>query len=101
MLCKVVTKKSNKLCVRGNPSTDGYVVGYLYKDNIYDVSPVNRNWAFVTAADTGAIGYASRAYLREVSINESTEQKNNDITITFTRAELKSMVDYINSLLGE
>lgn len=99
MLCKVVTKKSNKLCVRGNPSTDGYVVGYLYKDNIYDVSPVNRNWAFVTAADTGAIGYASRAYLREVSINESTEQKNNDITITFTRAELKSMVDYINSLL--
>ena len=100
MLCKVVTQKSNKLCVRGNPSTDGYVVGYLYKDNIYDVSPVNRNWAFVTAADTGAIGYASRAYLREVSINESTEQKNNDITITFNRDELKAMVEYINSLLG-
>ena len=100
MLCKVVTKKSNKLCVRGNPSTDGYVVGYLYKDNIYDVSPVNRNWAFVTAADTGAIGYASRAYLQKVT-NESTGQKNNDITITFKREELKAMVDYINSLLGE
>ena len=101
MLCKVVTKKSNKLCVRDNPSTDGYVVGYLYKDNIYDVSPVNRNWAFVTAADTGAIGYASRAYLQKVTINESTEQKNNDITIIFRRDELKAMVDYINSLLGE
>ena len=100
MLCKVVTKKSNKLCVRGNPSTDGYIVGYLYKDNIYDVSPVNRNWAFVTAADTGAIGYASRAYLQKVT-NESTGQKNNDITITFKREELKAMVDYINSLLGE
>lgn len=101
MLCKVVTKKSNKLCVRGNPSTEGYVVGYLYKDNIYDVSPVDRNWAFVTAADTGAIGYASRKYLQKVTISESTEQKNNDITITFKRNELKAMVDYINSLLGE
>ena len=100
MLCKVVTQKSNKLCVRSNPSTEGYVVGYLYKNNIYDIKPVNENWAFVTAADTGAIGYSSRAYLQEVAINESAEQKNNDITITFTRAELKSMVDYINSLLG-
>ena len=101
MLCKVVTKKSNKLCVRSNPSTEGYVVGYLYKDNIYDVKPVSENWAFVTAADTRAIGYASRAYLQEVTINEYTTQKNNDITITFKRDELKSMVDYINSLLGE
>ena len=101
MLCKVVTKKSNKLCVRGNPGADGYVVGYLYKDNIYDVTPVNGKWAFVTAADTGAIGYASRAYLQKVTTNESTEQKNNDITITFKRDELKAMVDYINSLLGE
>ena len=99
MLCKVVTQKSNKLCVRSNPSTDARVVGYLYKNNIYDVKPVNENWAFVTAADTKAIGYASRAYLKEVAINEPTEQKNNDITITFTRAELKSMADYINSLL--
>ena len=101
MLCKVVTKKSNKLCVRSNPSTEGHVVGYLYKGNIYDIKPVNENWAFVTAADTRAMGYASRAFLQEVSINESTEQKNNDITITFTRTELKSMLDYINSLLGE
>lgn len=101
MLCKVVTKKSNKLCVRGNPSTEGYIVGYLYKDNIYDVKPVNGKWAFVTAADTGALGYASREYLKKVTINESTEPINNDITITFTREELKSMVDYINSLLGE
>lgn len=79
---------------------EGYVVGYLYKNNIYDVKPVNENWAFVTAADTKAIGYASRAYLREVATNESTEQKNNDITITFKRDELKAMVEYINSLLG-
>lgn len=101
MLCKVVTQKSNKLCVRSKPSTESHVVGYLYKNNIYDAKPVNENWAFVTAADTRAIGYASRAYLQEVAINESTEQKNNDITITFTRAELKSMIDYINRLIGE
>ena len=100
MLCKVVTQKSNKLCVRSNPSTEGHVVGYLYKNNIYDAKPVNENWAFVTAADTKAIGYASRAYLQEVAINESTEQKNNDITITFNRDELKAMFEYINSLLG-
>ena len=100
MLCKVVTKKSNKLCVRGNPSTESRVVGYLYKNNIYDAKPVNENWAFVTAADTGAIGYASRAYLQKVAIDESPDHKNNDIAITFTRSELKSMVDYINSLLG-
>ena len=100
MLCKVVTQKSNKLCVRSKPSTESRVVGYLYKNNIYDAKPVNENWAFVTAADTMAIGYASRAYLREVPINEPTEQKNNDISITFTRSELKSMADYINRLLG-
>ena len=101
MLCKVVTQKSNKLRVRSNPSIDSRVVGYLYKGNIYDVKPVNENWAFVTAADTRAIGYASRAYLQEVVINESTAQKNNDITITFKREELKAMVDYINRLMGE
>ena len=101
MLCKVVTQKSNKLRVRCNPSAESRVVGYLYKGNIYDVKPVNENWAFVTAGDTGEIGYASREYLREVVINESAGQKNNDITITFTRHELKAMVDYINSLLGE
>ena len=101
MLCKVVTQKSNKLRVRSNPSTEGHIVGYLYKDNIYNAKPVNENWAFVTAADTGAIGYASREYLKEVIIDESVEQKNNNITITFTRDELKAMIDYINSLLGE
>ena len=101
MLCKVVTQKSNKLCVRSRPSTESRVVGYLYKNNIYDTKPVNENWAFVTAADTRAIGYASRAYLQEVTINEPTAQKNNDITVTFKREELKAMVDYINSLLGE
>ena len=100
MLCKVVTQKSNKLRVRSNPSTDSRVVGYLYKGNIYDVKPVNENWAFVTAGDTGEIGYTSREYLREVITDESTGQKNNDISITFTRHELKAMVDYINSLLG-
>ena len=100
MLCKVVTKKSNKLRVRSNPNAESRVVGYLYKGNIYDVKPVNENWAFVTAADTRAIGYASRVYLQEVTINESTTHKNNDITVTFKREELKAMVDYINRLLG-
>ena len=101
MLYKVVTKISEKLRVRSSPSTEGYVVGYLYKDNIYDVKLVNENWAYVTAADTGARGYVSTAYLAEVASSEYDEHKNDNVTITFTRAELKSMVDYINSLLGE
>ena len=101
MLCKVITKKSEKLRVRSNPSTKGYVVGYLYKDNIYDVKLVNENWAYVTAADTGAQGYVSRMYLGEVASDKHVEHKNDNVTITFTRDELKSIIDYINSLLEE
>ena len=93
MLCKVVTQKSNKLCVRSNPSTDACVVGYLYKDNVYECEPVNDEWARVSSADTGVIGYVSRDYLQLCA------PIVDDVTITFSRAELKSMVDYINSLL--
>lgn len=95
MLYKVMTVSSQKLRVRADPSINSSVVGHLYKDNIYNCEPVNDEWARATSADTGVIGYVSRAYL------QPCESANNDITITFTREELKSMVDYINSLLGE
>ena len=92
MLCKVITKTSKKLCVRADPSINSNIVGYLYKDNIYNCEPFNDEWASVVSADTGINGYSSRYYLQPV---------NNDIAITFTHDELKAMVNYINSLLGE
>ena len=95
MLYKVITVSSQKLRVRAEPSLNSDVVGYLYKDNIYDCEPVNDEWARTTSADTGVIGYVSREYLQ---LCVSTAD---DVTVTFTRAELKSTVDYINSLLGE
>ena len=95
MLYKVITISSQKLRVRAEPSINSNVVGHLYKNNVYECEPVNDEWARTTSADTGAIGYVSRDYLRPCNPAE------NDITITFTRTELKSMVDYINSLLGE
>ena len=95
MLYKVITVSSQKLRVRAEPSINSNVVGHLYKDNTYECEPLNDEWARVKSADTGVIGYVSRAYLR------LCEQINDDVTITFSRAELKSMVDYINSLLGE
>ena len=91
MLYKVITISSQKLRVRAEPSINSDVVGHLYKDNIYECEPVNDEWARTTSADTGVIGYVSRDYLQAV---------NDDISIAFSRAELKSMVDYINSLLG-
>ena len=94
MLYKVITVSSQKLRVRAEPSINSDVVGHLYKDNIYDCEPVNDEWARATSADTGVIGYVSREYLQMcVPITD-------DVTIAFTRAELKSMIDYINSLLG-
>jgi len=95
MLYKVTTASSKKLRVRAEPSINSDVVGYLYKDNVYECEPVNDEWARVKSADTCVIGYVSRDYL------EPCVPISDDITITFTRAELRSMVDYINSLLGE
>ena len=95
MLYKVATELSKKLRVRAEPSINSNVVGHLYKDNTYDCEPLNDEWARVKSADTGVIGYVSRDYL------QMCDTANNDITITFTRDELKSLVDYINSLLGE
>lgn len=95
MLYKVITISSQKLRVRAEPSINSDVVGHLYKDNVYECEPVNDEWARATAADTGVIGYVSRDYL------QTCDPANNDITITFTRTELKSMIDYINGLLGE
>lgn len=95
MLYKVITESSKKLRVRAEPSINSDIVGYLYRDNIYDCEPINDEWARTTSADTGVIGYVSREYLQScVSIA-------NDVSITFKRDELKAMVNYINSLLGE
>lgn len=95
MLYKVITVSSQKLRVRAEPSINSNVVGHLYKDNTYECETVNDEWARATSADTGVIGYVSRDYL------QPCESANNDVAITFTRDELKSMVDYINRLLGE
>ena len=95
MMYKVVTISSKKLRVRKEPAINSDVVGHLYKNNIYDCEPVNDEWARATSEDTGVIGYVSRDYLKPL------EPVNNDVTITFTRDELKSMADYINRLLGE
>ena len=95
MLYKVITNSSKKLRVRSAPSINSDVVGHLYKYNIYNCEPVNDEWARATSADTGVIGYASRDYLQLCA------PIADDVTITFTRAELKSMIDYINGLLGE
>ena len=95
MLYKVITVSSQKLRVRKEPSINSDVIGHLYKDNIYDCEPVNDEWARTTNADTDVIGYVSRDYL------EPCTPISDDITITFTRDELKSIVDYINGLLGE
>lgn len=95
MLYKVITTSSKKLRVRAEPSINSDIVGHIYKDNVYDCEPVNDEWARVTSADTGVIGYVSREYLQLCA------PITDDVTITFSRNELKSMIDYINSLLGE
>lgn len=95
MLYKVITNSSKKLRVRAEQSINSNVVGYLYKDNIYDCEPVNDEWARATSADTGVIGYVCRKYLQLCA------PIADDVTITFKRDDLKAMVDYINSLLGE
>lgn len=94
MLYKVITISSQKLRVRAEPSINSDVVGHLYKDNVYECEPVNDEWIRATSADTGVVGYVSSAYLQPC-------EPVNDISITFKREELKSMIDYINSLLGE
>ena len=95
MMYKVVTISSKKLRVRKGMSINSDIVGHLYKNNIYDCVPINDEWAQVTSADTGAVGYVLLDYL------EPCAPIINDITITFTRTELKSIIDYINGLLGE
>ena len=95
MLYKVITISSKKLRVRAEPSINSGVVGHIYKDNIYNCEPVNDEWVRVTSADTGVNGYVSREYLQMcVTISD-------DVTLTFTRAELKSLINYINRLIGE
>ena len=94
MLYKVITVSSQKLRVRKEPSINSDIVGHLYKNNVYDCEPLNDEWARVKSADSGVIGYVSRDYLQLCT------PIVDDVTITFSRAELKSIVDYVNGLLG-
>ena len=96
MLYKVVTILSKKLRVREKPTTDSATVGYLYKDHIYTVNEYNDEWGYTLADDTDKGGYVSMAYLQPVE-----DQQPDKIAVYFTTDELKAMVDYINSLLGE
>lgn len=94
MLYKVITVSSQKLRVRKEPSINSDIVGHLHKNNVYDCEPLNDEWARVKSADSGVIGYVSRDYLQLCT------PIVDDVTITFSRAELKSIVDYVNGLLG-
>lgn len=94
MLYKVITNTSQKLRVRDMPSLSGHVIGYLYKNNIYDVQKYNDEWGYTVAADTGKPGYVSMDYLDPVIT--ATPEK---IAVYFTPDELKDMITYINTLL--
>ena len=94
MIYKVVTFSSQKLRVREKPSLSSDVVGYLYKNNIYDVQEYNDEWGYTVSADTGKPGYVSMEYLQKIP--EATQEK---IAVYFTREEIKDMVTYLNKLL--
>lgn len=94
MMYKVVTFSSQKLRVREKPSLSSNVLGYLYKNNIYDVQKYNDEWGYTVAADTGKPGYVSMAYLDPVI--PATPEK---IAVYFTPDELKDMIAYLNKLL--
>lgn len=94
MTYKVVTKTSQKLRVRESPSLSANVVGYLYKDNIYDVREYNDHWGYAVATDTGKPGYVSMAYLQPAE-----DQITDKIAVYFTRDEIKDIITYLNKLM--
>lgn len=96
MMYKVVTFSSQKLRVREKPSISSDVVGYLYKNNIYDIQKYNDEWGYTVAADTGKSGYVSMEYLQKIP--DATQEK---IPVYFSRDEIKDMITYLNKLLGD
>lgn len=94
MRYKVITNRSKKLRVREFPYPSSVVVGYLYKDNIYNVEKYNDEWGYTLLSNTGKGGYVSMAYLQPVE-----DQHPDKIAIYFSREEIKDMVTYLNKLL--
>lgn len=94
MRYKVVTNSSQKLRVRDIPSLSGNVIGYLYKDNIYEIEKNDGKWGYTILSSTGKIGYVSMAYLQPVE-----DQHADKIAVYFTRDEIKDMITYLNKLL--
>ena len=94
MLYKVITNTSQKLRVRDMPSLSGHVIGYLYKNNIYEIEKNDGEWGYTILASTGKGGYVSMAYLQPVE-----DQQSDKIAVYFTRDEIKDMIVYLNKLL--
>lgn len=94
MRYKVITNTSQKLRVRERPSLHADVVGYLYKDNIYDIEKYNNEWGYTALSSTGNSGYVSMAYLQPVE-----DKQPDKIAVYFTSDEIKDMISYLNKLL--
>lgn len=94
MMYRVVTKTSQKLCVRKSPSLKSPIIGYLYKDKIYEVKEFNEEWGYAESDDTEKMGYVSMYYLERVYNSDPDK-----IPVFFTKAEIKDMIAYLNKLL--
>lgn len=93
MRYKVITNSSQKLRVRDIPSLSGDVIGYLYKNNIYEIEKNDGEWGYTILPSAGKGGYVSMAYLQPVDDNPDK------IAVYFTRDEIKDMIVYLNKLL--
>lgn len=94
MRYKVVTISSQKLRVRDVPSLSGSVIGYLYKNNIYEIEKYNGEWGYTILSSTGKGGFVSMAYLQPVE-----DQQTDKIAVHFTKDEIKNIISYLNKLL--
>lgn len=94
MRYKVITNTSQKLRVRDIPSLSGDVIGYLYKNNIYEIEKNDGEWGYTILPSTGKGGYVSMAYLQPVE-----DQQADKIAVYFTRDDIKNMIEYLNKLL--
>lgn len=94
MRYKVITNTSQKLRVRDIPSLSGNVIGYLYKNNIYEIEKNDGEWGYTILPSTGKGGYVSMEYLQPVE--DHTPDK---IAVYFTKEEIKDMITYLNKLL--
>lgn len=94
MRYKVITNTSQKLRVRDIPSLSGDVIGYLYKNNIYEIEKSDGEWGYTILPSTGKGGYVSMAYLHPVE-----DSHPDKIAVYFTREEIKDMISYLNKLM--